>query len=122
MIVMLVNIFTVDYFFIIPGVINIVLIIGIFFFSKDTIIKCKQLDLRMKTPVFEMVNEVVSGLVPIKVFKRRYSFLKKFSKLVNNMFRGTLSYWLTITAYSTYISYVTALLLMIWFLLGLYNI
>jgi ABC-type multidrug transport system fused ATPase/permease subunit len=55
-IVLLVNVFSINLYFIIPGVINLVLITLIYFYCKRPIIDMKQLDLRLKTPVFNMVG------------------------------------------------------------------
>jgi hypothetical protein len=36
----------------------------------------KQLDLRFKTPVYNMVSEMINGLIQIKIFNRRISLLQ----------------------------------------------
>lgn len=75
-IVLLVNVFTINLYFIIPGIINLFLITLIYFYCKQPIIDMKQLDLRLKTPVFNMVGEMINGLIQIKIFNRRLSLLK----------------------------------------------
>ena len=55
-IVMAINIFSIDPFFIIPGSINIVFIIAFFLYCKNTIVESKQLDLRVKSPMFNHLN------------------------------------------------------------------
>ena len=75
-IIMLVNIFTIDLFFLIPGIITIVFLVGYFLFCKDTNVKVKELDLRKKSPVFSLVNEVISGLIQVTIFHRRSSLIE----------------------------------------------
>ena len=75
-IVLLVNVFTINVYFLIPGIINIVFLISYFIYCKYPIVGVKQLDLRLKSPVFNMVGEMISGLVQIKIFNRRFSLLK----------------------------------------------
>jgi len=52
--IMLVNVFQINLLFIPPGVISIIFLIFYFSFCKDTIVESKQLDLRAKTPVFNI--------------------------------------------------------------------
>ena len=74
--VMIANIFQINVYFIIPGVIYIAFVTGYYLFCKGVIVNVKQLDLRMKSPVFNMVSEMMSGLVQIRIFKRRFGLLK----------------------------------------------
>ena len=74
--ILLSNIFSIDLFFLIPGVINIVFLVFYFMFCKGVIRASKELDLRTKTPVFSRVGEMINGLIQIKIFNRRYNLLK----------------------------------------------
>ena len=69
------NIFSINHYFLIPGIFNIVFVIYFFIYCKDVIIAIKQLELRLKTPVFNMVGEMISGLIQIKIFSQRFYFL-----------------------------------------------
>ena len=69
------NIFSINHYFLIPGIFNIVFVIYFFIYCKDVIIAIKQLELRLKTPVFNMVGEMISGLIQIKFFSQRFYFL-----------------------------------------------
>ncbi len=53
-IIMLANIFQINLFFIPPGVITLIFLVYFFTFCKPTIVESKQLDLRTKTPVFNI--------------------------------------------------------------------
>lgn len=55
-IIMLINIFQINLFFIPPGLLNILVIVVFFIYCRSTIVESKQLDLRSKTPVFNMFN------------------------------------------------------------------
>ena len=54
--VMIANVFQINVYFIAPGVIYIVFVVVFYLFCKRVIVNTKQLDLRMKTPVFNMVG------------------------------------------------------------------
>lgn len=75
-IILLANIFSINLWFLIPGILNLVFIIGYFIYCKSVIVAVKQLDLKLKSPVFNMVGEMISGLTQIKIFGRRFSLLK----------------------------------------------
>ncbi len=53
-IIMLANIFQINVFFIPPGVVTLIFLVYFFTFCKPTIVESKQLDLRTKTPVFNI--------------------------------------------------------------------
>ena len=55
-IVLLLNILSINPYFIFPGIINIIFIILYFKYCKNAIITAKQLELRLKDPVFNMVG------------------------------------------------------------------
>jgi hypothetical protein len=63
-------------YFIIPGVINVIIVVIFFIYCKESIVKIKQLDLRLRSPVFNMVGEMINGLIQIRIFNRRFSLLK----------------------------------------------
>ena len=82
-IILLVNIFTINLYFLIPGILNIIFIVLFYLYCKQAIILLKQLDLKLKTPVFNMVGEMISGLIPIRIFNRRFYLLGEFAKRLN---------------------------------------
>lgn len=55
-IILLVNIFSINLWFLIPGLLNLVFIIVYFIYCKSVIVAVKQLDLKLKSPVFNMVG------------------------------------------------------------------
>ena len=120
--ILFINVFTIDIFFIIPGLINLAFLIFFFWFCKKTIVEVKQLDLRLKSPLFSTVNEMLSGLIQIKIFKRRKSLLIKFANLCNSSLRGNLSFWGSTRVFGAYISYFGLLVLIIGMMIGISNI
>ena len=120
--ILLVNVFSIDLFFIIPGIVNIVFMIFFFWFCKKTIVEIKQLDLRLKSPIFSMVNEILSALTQIKVFRRRKYLIGEFARLSNNSLRANLSYWGCTRIFGAYLSYVFIAILIIGILIGIKNI
>lgn len=69
-VVLLVNVFQIVPIFIIPGVANLVILLLWFFFCKKSIIQTKQLDLRMKSPVFSEFVALTAGATQIKIYSQ----------------------------------------------------
>lgn len=69
-----------------------------------------------------MVNEILSGLVQIKIFNRRKALLSKFARLCNNSLRGNLSFWGSTRVFGTYITYFALIIFMIAMMIGVSNI
>lgn len=67
-IVALINIIQINPYFAIIAFVNILLLILIFVTFKPVIIEGKQLDLKMKSPVFNKLNQTVGGLIQIRLF------------------------------------------------------
>jgi ABC-type multidrug transport system fused ATPase/permease subunit len=82
-IILLVNIFQINVYFLIPGFINIVFVVVFYMYFKGPIIEGRQLDLRLKTPVFNMVGEMTAGLIPIRIYNRRAQLLTEFAAKIN---------------------------------------
>ena len=54
--ILLANIIEIDIYFLIPGILNIFFIVAYFIYCKKVILSIKQLDLKLKSPVFSMVG------------------------------------------------------------------
>ena len=119
--IMLANIFQINLLFIPPGVITIIFLIYFFIFCKKSIVESKQLDLRTRTPVFNIFGEMISGLVQVRIFGRRTSLLQDFTKAVNNMARANLCYWNCSRGFGAYVSYFSIIILIIGYMIGVYN-
>ena len=121
-VVSMVNVFIIDLFFMIPGLINLFCLVLLLIFCNQLVINAKKLDLRMKNPVFSTVNEVISGLIQIRIFNRRGSILKKFNRIVDESFRSTINFWICSRTFGVYGSYISMIILIIGFILGIRNI
>lgn len=55
-IVLLINVFIINRYFVLPGILCIIFVIWYYMYCKEAMIKIKQLDLRLKSPVFNMVG------------------------------------------------------------------
>ncbi len=118
-IVLFVNVFSINYYFIIPGAINIVAVILLFMYSKKAIVNIKQLDLKLKSPLFSMVRETLSGLIGIRIYNRRLGLLKQFSKKINNSLRGNLCFWSLSRVFSAFINIPTIIIMGIGWVIGI---
>ena len=81
--ILIANVFSINLYFLIPGILNIIVVVGFYLYWKKAIILIKQLDLRLKSPVFNMVGEMISGLTQIRIFNRRHYLLGEFAKRLN---------------------------------------
>lgn len=68
---MLINIFTIEVFFIPPGLANVLFIVLFFLYAKRPIVECRQLYLKLRTPVFSLFGEMLSVLTQISAFGTR---------------------------------------------------
>ena len=118
-IVMIINVFTINLYFLIPGIINVVFIVGFFLYCKEVIIAVKQLDLTLKTPIFHMVGETISGLIQLKIFNQRFHFLSQFSKKLNESFKANIAFWNISRAFGANISYFSTLVMIIGWIIGI---
>jgi len=64
---------------------------------------------------------MISGLVQIRIFGRRTSLLRDFTKAVNNMTRASLCYWNCSRGFGAYVSYFSIIVLIIGYMIGVYN-
>ena len=116
------NVFQIDLYFIIPGSIHILFVLVVMWFSKKTIVVLKEVDLKLKGPVFSMANEMLGSLTQIKVFERRLTLLREFVERVNNSMKGNVTFWEVNRVFSVYISYFSILVILVGFIIGITNI
>lgn len=113
----LANIFAVNLYFLIPGILNIC-VVYVFIYCKDAIIAIKELELKLKTPVFTMVEEILAGLTQIKIFGQTLYFLKKFASRINESAQGTICFSNLLRAFGVITSYTSIVVLWIGLFLG----
>lgn len=66
------NAISINYYFIIPGFLNIVFVVVFYLYCKNAIILVRHLDLKLQTPIFNIMGETMNGLTQIKVYNRRF--------------------------------------------------
>ena len=49
-----------------------------FWYCKGSIISIKQLSLKLKTPIFQQLRQMISGLVQVQTLNQRPRFIEKF--------------------------------------------
>ena len=118
-IIMIANVFSINVYFMIPGIVNIIFIVAFYIYCKKAIIEIKQLDLKLKSPVFNMVGEMITGLIQIRIFKRRLSLLQEFAKALDSSFRGNICFWNISRAFGANINSFTAVIMWIGWIIGI---
>lgn len=117
--IMFAYIFTLNFYFIIPAILDLIFIVCFYFYSKEVIKALKQLDLRARTPMFNMVNEMISSLIQIRVFNRRLYLLKEFVKKVNSSFSCNICYLTVSRAFGANISVVSMFFMWVGLVIGI---
>ena len=88
-----INAFTINLYFLIPGLLNLVFLVLWLHYFKLPIIIIKQLDLKLKSPVFEQVGETLTALVQIRIYERRFKLIKDFGQKLNESLKANLCFW-----------------------------
>lgn len=117
---MLVTVFTIEVYFIPPGVANIVFLIIFFIYAKRPIVECRQLYLKLRTPVFSCFGEMLSSLTQISIFGVRRTRLNQFASAADLSTKTNISFNVVSRGFGVYISYVSSLILVIGFFIGVY--
>lgn len=118
-IILLVNVFSINLFFLIPGLLNLFFIIGYFIYCKRPIVEVKKVDLNLKSPVFHMVGEMISGLIQIKILNRRLQLLQQFAVKLNNSFKASISFWNLERAFGVNLNLVAAIVMIVGWVIGI---
>ena len=120
--VMLGNIMEMNHYFILPGVIGILIAIISFIYIKPLIVESQKLSLKKLTPLFHLISETMNGITQILILKRRFEFLKSFAHKVDIATRSKLTFELHGRTFSVLIYYVMVLILTIGMVIGIYNL
>lgn len=114
--------FSINYYFIIVGVIAIVLLIAYYIYIKPVVLESKQLDLKMKSPVFAKLNQAVSGLTQIQIFGRLKNYFNEINLNINDSFKANMFYWFSSRVLGVYVSLIVCVAILIGTLIGVANI
>lgn len=118
-IAMLVNVFTIEYYFIPPGIANLVFAILYFLYSKRPIVECRQIYLKLRTPVFHYFGEMLSTLTQLSVFGIRKKKMAQFAHAADISTKADLSFHMVSRGFGVYISYFSSLVLISGFFIGI---
>ena len=116
---MVINIFTINPYFTIVGISAIVGLILYYMFMKDLVLESKQLDLKMKSPVFNKLNQAVSGLTQIQIFDRVNKYFADINQCINQSFRANMVFWFFSRILGVYVSIIVSVALIIGVMIGI---
>ena len=66
-----------------------------------------------------MVAEMITGLIQIRIFGRRYDLLNQFSKVINASCRGTITFWNLSRAFGANVVYVSLIVMWLGWIFGI---
>lgn len=118
-IIMFVYLFSINLYFIIPAVFSLTFVLGFYFYSRKVIATLKQLDLRVRTPMLNMVNEMVASLIQIRIFKRRFYLMNEFVKKINTCFSCNICYWTVSRAFALNVNHVSIFFMWVSLIIGI---
>lgn len=78
-IAMLINVFQINLFFLIPGCLALVIFFIFFVLISDSIISIKSLDLQTKSGMFNTAFESMNGILQINLLNQKDRFVSKFA-------------------------------------------
>ena len=64
--------------------------VAVFKYCKEAIMKARQLNLKLKSPVFTHLREIMRGLVPIQALQQTEKFTQKMVDLLDTSLRGAI--------------------------------
>ena len=120
--VIMANIIQINNYFLIPTLICLVLFIAFYMWSNRILMESKSLDMKTKSPVLGFAVECLNGVLQIKCFNQKSRFLKAFCKSLNDLSKANIFHWITVNAFTTFISLVSTLVLVAGVLLGLITV
>lgn len=62
---------------------------------------------------------MISGLVQIKIYNRRYQLLQEFAQRINNSLRANICFWNLSRAFGSNINYVSVIIMWIGWIIGI---
>ena len=114
-IAMLINVFSVEVYFIPPGIFNILFLIIFFIYAKKPIVECRQLYLKQRTPVFGIFSEMISSLSQMHIFRKRLPKLNAFADAADLSTKTNMSFQVISRGFGAYVSFVSSLIMIIAF-------
>ena len=73
----------------------------------------------MKSPVFNKLNQAVSGLIQIQIFDRVNKYFAEINQCINQSFRANMFYWFCSRLLGVYVSIIVSVSMFIGVMIGL---
>ena len=112
-VVMIASIIQLDLVYIFSAASCLAFLIFIYWYCKAAIISAKQMSLKLKSPIFTHLREIMRGLVPIQTLHQTERFSRKMAQFLNTSLRGTVCIVMIERFFAFSIQSVTVLLLII---------
>ena len=98
--------------YIIPAAFCCVFFVFFFNYSKQSIVAIKQLSLKLKSPVFSQLREMMRGIIPIQTYGQVKRFTNNFIDSLNISLEGSICFIIIERAFGVFVYYVTVLILL----------
>lgn len=116
---MIANIVQMNLYFLIVTAFCLVFLAIIFVYLKTIIIQAKQLDLKLKTPVFNKLNQAATGLIQLRLFGNLENYIKEINRNITDSFRANIFYWFNTRILGVSVSFIVSVALVICFISGI---
>ena len=116
---MIANIIEMNPYFIIITIVTLIFLIIVYRYCKILILQSKQLDLKLKTPVFSQLNQVSTGLTQLRIFGNYKEYLKQIHTNIDHSFRANMFYWFNTRIFGVTISFVVFVAVIVCYMSGI---
>ncbi|EAS02536.2 ABC transporter C family protein (macronuclear) [Tetrahymena thermophila SB210] len=103
-IVMFITIMTISPNFIIVALFELTFLVFFLKYCKEGLLKTKQIDLTLRSPLLTFFNLSIQGVLPIKVYQQQSHFEDKFNQLATDSLRASLYYWICQRGFGSFIN------------------
>ena len=105
-----------------PAVLVILFNILMSAYCYKMILVIQALSMKIKSPVFSFLSEMMNGIIQITLFNRRLAVLRNFAVQVNNSFKARMNLNLINSFFSIFINHAIILLMYAGLLFGIYTL
>ncbi|EAS02538.2 ABC transporter C family protein (macronuclear) [Tetrahymena thermophila SB210] len=102
--VMFITIMTISPNFVIVALFELTFLVFFLNYCKEGLLKTKQIDLNLRSPLLTFFNLSIQGVLPIKVYQQQSHFEKKFNQLATDSLRASLYYWICQRGFGSFIN------------------
>ena len=117
--VLIINVFQINPYFIVVSVASAIGLVLWLTFMKPVVLESKQLDLKMKTPVFTQLDQAVSGLFQIRIFDRMTSYFAEINSNLNSAYRANIFFSFSARVLGVYLSIIVTVAMVVGMLIGI---